>query len=82
MKTTLLLTIALFIQAPGLQASPPATKKQHAARICEMCKHKELRVMMLHELTNCRERKQEVVHILKADPEFVEMFGNETTGGG
>ena len=84
MKKTLLFTVAacaLFIQVPGIQAAPQS-KEHHAKRIAEMCKDREVRIMMLHELTTCRERKQEVVRVLKADPEFREMFGNETTGGG
>ena len=87
MKKTLLLavaTCALFAQVPGgVQAAPESDKhKHHAAAIAEMCKEREVRLMMLRELTNSRERKMEVAHMLKDDSEFREVFGNLTTGGG
>ncbi|MBV9127174.1 MAG: hypothetical protein JO117_03705 [Verrucomicrobia bacterium] len=84
MKKSLLLTVAtcaLLIQLPNLQAAPES-KEQHKAKIAEMCQDHDVRMMMLHELTNSRERKMEVARMLKDDPEFREVFGNLTTGGG
>lgn len=87
MKKTLLLAAtacALFIQMPGgVYAAPDSDKhNRHTAAIAEMCKDHEVRVMLLRELTNSRERKTEVARMLKDDSEFREMFGNLTTGGG
>ena len=89
MKKSILLTLAtcaLLFQGTGVvAAAPKSSSKQHhrmAAHIARMCQDREVRVMMLHELTNTPERKREVAHLLKDDSYFREMFGNETTGGG
>ena len=54
---------------PAAQASPKETKRAQA-QIVEMCKNKEIRVMLLHELTCTPERKRETVKKLQEDPEF------------
>ena len=58
---------------PVAQASPEETKKAQT-QIVEMCKNKEIRVMLLHELTCTPERKRETVKKLQEDPEFREMW--------
>ncbi len=58
---------------PNAQASPEETKKAQA-QIVEMCKNKDVRVMLLHELTCTPERKLETVKKLQEDPEFREVW--------
>ena len=76
-KTALLIIVsAAFLPIiPSTQASPEnvATKKAQA-QIVEMCKNKDVRFMLLHELTCTPERKLETVKKLQEDPEFREMY--------
>ena len=58
---------------PAAQASPEETKRAQA-QIVEMCKNKDIRVMLLHELTCTPERKLETVKKLQEDPEFREVW--------
>ena len=58
---------------PMAQASPEEVKKAQA-QIVEMCKNKEIRLMLLHELTCTPERKRETVKKLQEDPEFRETW--------
>ena len=58
---------------PTAQASPEEAKKAQA-QIVEMCKNKEIRLMLLHELTCTPERKRETMQKLQEDPEFREMW--------
>ena len=76
MKKILLITfatLALLPLAPAAQASPEETKNV-SATIAAMCKDKEVRMMMLQELTCTRERKMEMAKKLKEDPEFREIY--------
>ena len=84
MKLPLLFTIVvctLFAQAAPLQAAPKA-KNGMGAKMAEMLQTKEGRMMAIRELMKTKERKMEMARVLKADPEFREVFGNATTGGG
>ena len=65
--------VALSSIMPAVQASPEETRKTQA-QIVEMCKNKDIRVMLLHELTCTPERKLETVKKLQEDPEFREMW--------
>lgn len=85
MKIPLLLTLtatclALVTAAPVHAA--PKGKKDMAAKMSEMLSTRENRMMALHELMSTKERKMEMAKVLKADPEFRELYGNATTGGG
>lgn len=71
----------LLTQAAPLQAAPKA-KKTMEEKISKMLETKENRMMVLHELMSTKERKMEMAKVLKADPEFREVYGNTTTGGG
>lgn len=76
MKKILFLAAAIVTLsplAPIAQASPEETRKAQA-QIVEMCKSKDVRVMLLHELTCTPERKLETVKKLQEDPEFREMY--------
>ena len=76
MKRLLLLTITaatLLPIMPAAQASPEETRKAQA-QIVEMCKNKDIRLMLLHELTCTPERKMETVKKLQEDPEFREVW--------
>ncbi len=73
MKRTLILTLAaaLLQIAPCAQASPEKTKQ---AQIVVMCKSKDVRLMLPHELTCTLERKLETVKKLQEDPELREVW--------
>ena len=58
---------------PTAQASPEETRKAQA-QIIEMCKNKDIRLMLLHELTCTPERKLETVKKLQEDPEFRDVW--------
>ena len=76
MKKIAFLTAAiatLLPLTPAAQASPEETKKVQS-QIVEMCKNKDARVMLLHELTCTPERKLETVKKLQEDPEFREVW--------
>ncbi len=76
MKKIVFLTAAiatLLPFTPAAQASPEKTKKAQV-QIIEMCKNKDIRIMLLHELTCTPERKLETVKKLQEDPEFREMY--------
>ena len=70
--------------APTALAAPKAARKGGMeAKMSEMLRTKENRMMAVHELMSTKERKMELAKVLKADPEFREIFGNAaTTGGG
>ena len=73
----------LLAPAPAALAAPKAAKKGGMeAKMAEMLQTKENRMMAIHELMSTKERKMELAKALKADPEFREIFGNATTGGG
>lgn len=61
---------------PATQASPEETKKAQS-QIVEMCKNKEIRLMLLHELTCTPERKHETVKKLQEDTEFREVWDHD-----
>lgn len=76
--------LLLVVQTPTVahaapKANPP---KDKAAKIAEMLKDRDTRMMLMREMMRTRERKLEMARMLKADPEFREIFGNVTTGGG
>ena len=77
--TTVATTCLLFTQLPGIQASP-AEKKPQAARIAQMCQNREVRLMLLHELTNTPERKQEVAQVLQDKGYYVRYPTARATG--
>ena len=84
MKLLLPFTVVLctlLAPAAPLRAAPQP-KKGMEERIAQMLETKENRRMALHELMRTRERKMEMAQVLKADPEFREVYGNATTGGG
>lgn len=69
--TAAIATLLPFV--PAAQASPKETKKAQS-QIVEMCKNKDVRIMLLHELTCTPERKLETVKKLQEDPEFREVW--------
>ena len=67
-KKTLIFAIAtgaLLNLTPAAQASPK-DMQYRSAQIAAMCQDKEARMMMLHELTNTKERKIEVTKLPNA----------------
>ena len=84
MKIPLLFTLALctlLAPAAPLRAAPKE-KKTVEEKMAKMLSTKEGRMAALHELMSTKERKAEIAKVLKADPEFREVYGNATTGGG
>ncbi|MBE7157336.1 MAG: hypothetical protein INR62_02665 [Rhodospirillales bacterium] len=72
MKTTLLLTFsacAAFALHATLHATPARAGCQ-AAHVRALCQNPTTRILMIHDLTNTIEGKQEVARTLAHDAEF------------
>ena len=89
MKTYLLVAVAacslLAAGAPSAQAAPKGKKSESGsmeAKMADMMKDKNMRMMAIKELMSTKERKMELAKMLKPDKEFNQIFGNLTTGGG
>lgn len=74
-KTAFLIVaaLALLSLSPSAQAAPESTKKVQR-QIVELCKDRQARIMLLHELTCTPERKSETVKKLQEDPELREVW--------
>ena len=72
--------IALLTQAPPGAHASTESKKRQAAKVAEMCRDREVRMMTIHMLTSTPAGKKEVAKVLREKGYSVRYPNAEATG--
>ena len=84
MKHTLqiaLVACAMFASTANTHAAPK-TVKSRATQVRDLCRNKDTRIMMIHELMNTKEGRQEMARMLEHDDEFRSYYEANTVNPG
>ncbi len=84
MKNTLqiaLVACAMFASTANTHAAPK-TIKSHATQVHALCQNRDTRIMMIRELMNTKEGKEEMAKMLEHDDEFRSYYETNTVNPG